>query len=420
MFSHKSNKRTHEEMSQQYKYIPDISFHLVFCFLTLKELSFITRCSREFRRLSTTQSFINMFFSSCEEEIQIQNSYNLHSILVSPFKNQVKHIEYYGDFASKKVLQLFTQFLKLKKIKLVYLENHVVQNQNFEKISSFNNFTMSSLQDLWVEFDLDIGFDRYIVVHFLDSLSHFPTSLKEFHMKIYPPAFKNVIVNNISNISQFQQLEILQLKIVLISSTCDTIIDTVRRLPLLRILHVDKLFHNVMNVRRLCAQPGAPPALKQISSFNGLGSTMQQNECAQLLLQLPSLERIQMKIWFPHPIPISLVQWVSDLSLEEWHFNDDFITNLSLFKKIDSIHLLNCRLVSFSSISQCTELTHLKLHRCSGLLASEFHLLYNCSKLETIQISFCDLENNLTQEQTASLKLPSQVFPALQQCKIFY
>jgi hypothetical protein len=60
------------KMSQKTKkqYIPDVSYHLIFCFLQLEELSLIAQCSKDFKRIVMDPSFVNMFHHSDVLEIK--------------------------------------------------------------------------------------------------------------------------------------------------------------------------------------------------------------------------------------------------------------------------------------------------------------------------------------------------------------
>jgi hypothetical protein len=41
--------------------IPDISYHLIYCFLSLKELTLVGQCGKTWNRLVTEPSFLNLF-----------------------------------------------------------------------------------------------------------------------------------------------------------------------------------------------------------------------------------------------------------------------------------------------------------------------------------------------------------------------
>jgi hypothetical protein len=84
------NRKPQENSQKQQYHVHDISYHLVFCFLTLKELAVIVQCSREFRRLVTMQSFISMY--SSKEIIKLNINQSLNSLAKSPFRFFVYNI----------------------------------------------------------------------------------------------------------------------------------------------------------------------------------------------------------------------------------------------------------------------------------------------------------------------------------------
>jgi hypothetical protein len=410
--NNKPNKRKRQEAFQ--KSIPDISFHLVFCFLNLKELILISQCSHNFKRLVTRQSFINMYPN--KQTIKIFNTDSLFLMSSSKFQHTINHIELTGVFAFS-IIRLFASLTHLKKLTLTYKYDAFIQqqiiNEDLDQIQS-----NSLLQDLCIKFN---------------PIQHIPKVFESFSL------FPNLTKLDMTYGSQNHFNIEIQMQ-------------NVRLLPALQVLDARELFKmhqtsGLDNLRRLCAQPGAPTALKIIRSFIGTIPDSNIEECAQLLQQLPTLDEIDYSIFMDNSIPTPLARWTRGLRVSHRYFLNSDMNSLTHFKKIESICLSSCTIseakvtqlltmyktglkyltvidhskLSFVTISQCTELVRLISFNCSGLLlTSEFDLLSHCKKLEFIRIQNCGFKmNDLTSEQQAALRIPSKVFPSLKNCHIY-
>jgi hypothetical protein len=274
------------------------------------------------------------------------------------------------------------------------------------------------------------------------------------------PNLSKLKIFNLSNIAQLQRLESLRLCFPNNNKSLDAnlLIDAIRLLPALQTLDVDGLFpigteNGLMNLRRLCEQPGAPPTLRNILSFSNYIPYEDQVKCAHLLQQLSSLDKIELDSFYRHELPICFVKWIHIYEARHLHYFESNITHLSLFKRLESITLDACMIsdirmsrlinahasrlkrliifndfslyvpsmnLSFTLISQCVELQVLHLTKCGGLLASEFQNLSNCKKLESILLFGCGLTmNDLSLDQQEAVKLlPSKIFPYLMECEI--
>jgi hypothetical protein len=384
-------------MKRKIKDIPDISFHLVFGFLNLKELTLISQCSHNFRRMATNQSFLNMF--SHDNIIKIYDTNTFNSLVASPFKHIIRNIKF-GDHSSliKSLSSLISQTKLLRKLKLVIYTDDIA---------------------------------------------------------------------TLSAIGQLKHLEILIMKLDPYDPdpNHEIIIDTIRLLPALRVLDVQRLFDfnsvldkhcdatiGMTNLRRLCVQPGAPSSLTTICSFDNNLSEIQQIECAQLLEKLPVLDKLD--FLFDEGdcfIPILLAKWVTCFIFEYHDFFKTGISGLLNFNRIIYIDLTDCSIqdamlqqlvtahasrlktlklsnfdsdnlvmiISFETISKCSELNTLVLHHCFGLRSSEIHLLNQCKKLKEILLHDCGLKmEDLTAENQKALGLRSTTFPSLTRCEI--
>jgi hypothetical protein len=365
------------------QYIPDISFHLIFCFLKLKELPHIEQCCHRFKRLVTNESFLKMFSSSHQEEVIIlptnkkNDSRRWNLLIASPFQSLVQNVElYYNDFSLEEALPLFEQFKHLHNLNLNYIR--------FENINQFSSISqLKKLETLRITFN---------------------------------------------HIYSFQCLEY--------------IIEIVRALPELLVLDVEELFgiYKVENIRLLCAQPGAPFKLTTIKSITSHKLDHQnQKEISDLFQQLPALCAIELKGWC-YSLPQHLAKWVNRIHFDDYEDDDHDIETFEIFNRIESITIIEfcisslgleklirtnfSRLkhltferglatLSFTLISKCTELIVLNISHCNrGLISSEFHLLNNCTKLKELRLHKCGI--NLSEQQKATSKL----FLSLRICQV--
>jgi hypothetical protein len=399
--SHFNPNESQKKMSE--KSIPGISYHLIFCFLTLKELTLISQCSNEFRQLVTNKQFLNMY--SWKKMITFSDRGATYLISSSPFKCVVEHIEFSkphrssDDFDSPKYSIFLLHFFKVLPLflNLTTLEIEFLYSINMNNINISSICQLTKLESLFIHFGMNL-------IHLVST----------------------------------------------------QIIDTVRLLPRLEILDVFNLFNfdedpdALSKLQHLCEQPGAPQELKTIRSISGGIYQIQHLECYRLLQQIPKLDTVEFLSWNGvSSFPVSLARWVQKIDIYHRYIVDDDIMALSKLNRLDSIGLMGCEissaslaqliavhskrlkelkindlfstadLISFATISQCTELTQLLLSKCLGLVADEFHLLNNCKKLQEIQLSYCGFNmNDLSIDQQNALKIPSRIFPLLEHCKI--
>jgi hypothetical protein len=448
-------KMSSSSQQQKEKYIPDISYHLIFCFLNISELRLISLCSHHFKRLVTNKSFITMYL--CEETIIIKNSNNLPVMFETPLQNVVKKLEYHGS-VSPSILESFKHFPHLQKIKLFNYSSHLTIYHKLSPVFlETNTIPLHSLQEFCVVLYSSISYYDFITL--FSSFVSLNPNLKTLDIQFL--GFVGHHIHNLSKyilkLSQLKQLEVLKLNFSswFYESICPNIIDTVRRLPVLRVLDVDILFpvdidNSLENLRQLCAQPGAPPALTTIGSFDMRMSQSQQLECVQLLQQLPLLHTIDLLVYGNnHAIPTSLVPWIETIMFQSRFFDNDF-KPLSLFHRLHSLILIGCYIdddsfgqllrsiasslkklkvvnqiasstFSLITISACIHLTHLELENCSGFfIESELYfLLTQCSKLQQIEISNCDFNMmKMSKDEQEALKIPSKLFSSLKKCDI--
>jgi hypothetical protein len=116
-------------------YIPDISYHLIFSFLSFKQLSIVIQCSKEWQRISTHPSFINMF-SNQSQCCLFKNKRNINSSLSSPFKNAIRNIKIDINNPEMTTISLVVHFSRFTSLEFV-IDFGIIENLNFDWVSLF-------------------------------------------------------------------------------------------------------------------------------------------------------------------------------------------------------------------------------------------------------------------------------------------
>jgi hypothetical protein len=117
--------------------IPDITYHLIFCFIPLDELPVIEQCCKEWKRIVTEPLFLNMFpahayFSSIENQNLLASN--------TPFLRVIRKIQlsnyYYCtnfDFCKSNFL---SKFPRLESIHLrLYLNETIIIKHVFQTLA---------------------------------------------------------------------------------------------------------------------------------------------------------------------------------------------------------------------------------------------------------------------------------------------
>jgi hypothetical protein len=190
---------------------PDISYHLIFCFLSLEELCLIAQCSKEWKRLVTAPSFLNMFPNEYEfqctngssidyvtrsieyitNEYKIQNAYNSS---FCPLIHGIRIKQRHCNWMMTSCLVYFHRLVSLH-LKIDWCQD----NEN--KISHVFEALGSRLRELNIKI---YGFNNKAAQFYLfqNALSHL-TQLNSFTLRSY-----NKIMTNLSFLSHMKDLQL--------------------------------------------------------------------------------------------------------------------------------------------------------------------------------------------------------------------
>jgi hypothetical protein len=374
--------------------IPDITFQLIFCFLPLRELPHIARCCKQWNRLVTAQSFINMFQHKdtvCFGDDIIQNSVagSFHGII-----RKIALMTFSTTFSTVKLLP-------------------------FNRIVS-------------LEFTMNYGVDNYrgLEGNFETLFKALGPRLCELKVSFY---YLNELFNDLP-------LEVQKL------------IDSLVLLPELKRLVFKCLFnskHFLDRLDKLCK------GLKD-SKLNHLGyfsniPHQSIDACVQRLNQLSHLQTIGVGLKGTFPLDlqfISLGKWISHLSIFDRSLSHHDVNSVIIqLPHLTSITLKNCSLqhqeiihelikglssklenlllthtncfesckISFPILSKCKNLKSLVLKNIIFPPQDEFDLLVNCKLLETIEIEYRPYPTQAFRSpmMTQALKIPSTTFTRL-------
>jgi hypothetical protein len=396
--------------------IPDISYQLVFCFLSLQQLPLIAQCSKEWKRLVTVPPFLNLFSNNNNKMhhkivLQSDKERKLESLSKSSFRSIIHEIKLI-DFSYETIF--LVEFNRLESLTLEI---------NWTKCNQFNiSPVFEALGPRLTE--LNVNMKLYVLTSsliqdFQNALS-FLTSLVSLKF-ITNDCVK--IFQNISFLSRMKQLKSLCCdciqEIVLMKHMVDYLgaLENLTHLELCDFFYFDfssfeVQFKELVNgLKHL--------KLKHLGSFY-IPPQHKQIKFAQLLNQFfPYLETIDVRIGQQSNIPGFIFdKWIHHLQINNRYLEEQDVqeikslSNLKSFKlynfgieKVNMSYLidgLSSRLeildlhvynyydwrISFRSISRYTKLKSLSLFDVLSVDDKEFELLTNCKQLESISIQY--------------------------------
>jgi hypothetical protein len=401
------------EAVKPYLYIPDISYHLVFCFLTLPELSHVARCNKEWRRRVITPSFLSMFPHHIE--IQCKNIHKIEHAAASPFR-QVIHKMIFLDTCRLGAASYLVSFPRLLKLDMDVDWMHI-DNADFDITLVFQS--MPFLQELKVS---------------TETVPHRGVPLSFAHFQVALGSLKAL---TFLDFSPFQYMR---------NVFHPTLISSIRSLTNLTYLNIGYFDGDAFTLEQLCLQPGAPINLKHVGQF--CHWTQKAQEAYALHLnKLPSLQTIggTMKISM-EPICTLLNKYVQKIAIFDTEINNKVVETLFSFTSLKSISLEHCKPnsqqlnklitglsyrleelciindwpyenpthLSFSTLSLCSKLKTIQLFNVHGLYAQQCDLLLNLKQLTTIRLAGYQFHvNQLEPHMKHALTLPSKEFPML-------
>jgi hypothetical protein len=437
---------------------PDISYYLIFSFLSLSDLTNVVRCNKKWKRIVQSHYFPYMFHHN--KKFLLKNKKTLFDACLSPFNRVIHHIKKTSSCALDDI-NLLHHFPRLTSLDIE--ENWCVEtNLNHIKIFKVLNKRLKNLK---------IHFITYRKPNAL-LLDSFHTDLAELtNLTSLSLLNCNELFVNFSFLLTMKSLNSLKIcgdfkrsqQYVL------NLMDAVRSLPCLTYFcMIDyeitciKMTRNA--IARLCNQPGAPSKLKQIRACFDIGH-YEQDECEKFFSQLPALEIIEcVTLKIETPIPTALRRWLQVL-----HFchggrilNSSEIDKIISFPHLVELYIWNCRLpllvnsdeqertnlllekliygvsntlqtlnigyltnqqnqLTFELLSSCKNLKSISFSCLTdaNFQPNQFEILQKCTQLETIILNDCKFYmENVSYNIRKAFRIPSIVFPHLKTVQI--
>jgi hypothetical protein len=420
-------------MSQS-NYIPDISYHLVFCFLSFHQLPLIAQCSKEWNRIVTEPQFLNMFrHNETTNIVNIEHISNAHS---SALRHMIRKVSM--SYQPLKSTQFLTQFHHLQ-----FLDIKIKWEAADFDITSVFKALGSHLLELKVHISSVDFFSNYFF-RFENALC-FLTSLTSLHLT----SNRLQTINDTKFLTQMKQLKTFVcdcIDFIIVHESFTQDLSCCSELTHLNLfegneiaIYLSSLSESLKNTK-----------LNHLGGFLNVSET-QQYECLDILNNLSYLQTIGIRInafyedTIP-PIPKILGKWIQHLEILG-RVSDQDVIDINSLPYLKSLVLNQCmnnfqikmlieglptRLehlcissarylvleISFQSLSRCIELKTLDLSTIVIINEHDFESLQNLKQLESITIIYSSFGQNpklnfASPNIQSALKLPSHIFPKL-------
>jgi hypothetical protein len=439
--THKSlSNSTYISMFQN-TFIPDISYHLIFSFLSIHELASISQCSKEWRRIVTEPCFFNMYRQTDMLTIDNKNNVSksplrhvIRKVRIETLDNEINHLGFYNRL---EVLEMTFDWIYFHSI-----------DHNFDFVPVFK-ILGPKLCELNVHLRRwnaqNIIPNSYSFVQFHKALSLL-TSITLLRLQ---NVYSQLFISDISFLSVMKQLQ---------SFSCNCINVTAKELaatlqsscPDLTRLEVG-YFRNSNDLEEIC-QGLQHSQLSHLGAFSNI-SRIDQNLYAQSLNKLRNLKTIEYSLQYIIDIPhTSLGRWIHHLEIFDKNLYADHVNSIIALPHLKSLKMiglgietlqiqnliesLSSRLehlfldrdrdwdefeISFQSLSKCIKLKTLSILNITFSDSRCINILFNCQQLETICINcfnFIYLPKKEKVIMDQAFKIPSSVFPNLKSVHI--
>jgi hypothetical protein len=408
----------------QNTFIPDISYHLIFSFLSIRELAPISQCSKEWRRIVTEPSFFNMYRQTGVLTIDNKNNVSksplrrvIRKVRIETLNNEINHL---GSYNRLEVLDM-----TFDRIYFSYFDPGCDFISIFKQLGPKLTELIVRLQRYKHKINTYSFIKFQTALHFLTSL----TSLKLQNVFYYS------FISDISFLSVMKQLQSFSCNCIGVSSKelAATLQSSCPDLIRLEVGH----FNNLNDLEEIC-QGLQYSKLTHLGDFSNL-SRFDQNLYAQSLNKLNHLQTIEYFVFYQNIPHISLGKWIHYLEIFDMFLNDEDVNSILALPYLKSlkmhgirmndsqienlIHGLSSRLehldlvgeedfqISFKSLSKCIQLKTISFSSILFTNNEEILLLSNCKQLESIMIP--DLLFFNDDEIYQAFEIPSTLFPKL-------
>jgi hypothetical protein len=314
--------------------IPNISYHLVFCFLNFKEISMVNKCSHKWRQLIMDTSFVKMFDK--KETLLIKYPDNEISS-TSPLVHFLQNIQLYYFSSIIDTVQSLHFLPQLSSLSILFVES-VIDDLPLKKAfrSLSNKLTKLEVKPLAKGGYLPVPllFSFHSPFQYLTSLTYLSIHESSFDQK-YNFSFLHYM-------EELKTFKFIGAKYYIDSA----FISAIRSLPSLVDLELSDISEKL--IQELCLQPGAPKHLIKISSFADM-SIVDQVLCCDHLKKLGAFEGIEYRIYSPFvadylQFPHSLGDFIIKLRIVERKLTKQLVKAILSLKKLKSLQLSHCQM----------------------------------------------------------------------------
>jgi hypothetical protein len=430
------------QQQQQKMTIPDISYHLTFCFLTLHELTLIAQCSKEWNRIVTFPFFIQMFRHNSVLKIMNQHNEKQHE-LKSPFHQVIREIEIEQANVSKFLYSLM-HFSRLQSLDLSLIYHYAEDYCKVDFLPIFKTLGTNLIQLKLKLKNSYFSMSKQPFQNFHDTLRYL-TCLKSLNLSFINNLEDAEGLKDITFLSYMNQLEIFICDCIDVNANMNHIIDSLLSCSTLVHLKLNGCFLACDNRNNELCLALKNSKLKHIGTItNGKNQDFIDSEILSQFVHLQTIDiRINNDRYVP-AVPTKLGKWIRNLAVNWRHISDQDVLNMISFKQLKSINFFATSIdleqmktlidgissqlenlilqsifgghieITFEIISKCSNLKTLGLNNIN-LKFEEFDLLTNCKQIESITIINCETNSpkRLSIDMKQALQLPSKIFTKL-------
>jgi hypothetical protein len=381
--------KSHFQLETTNNEIPEFYFHLIFCFLRLKEIPIIAQCSKKMRDIVMSPSFVKLFKHT--------ESLGIHEATVISASNSIFHNLVQEISIGNTPFHLPTYLVHFPRLSKLSLTFTFIHGDIFDIRPAFKTIAprIKELRiNIHIKFD-DVFPSSY--VNFRNALCSF-TKVSCFNIRICTPYISRYGYSGGSG------------RLLGLIKPLRCMLDLVH-------LKIPEFFlHNSQGhegFTQLFTHP-VHQKLKSIDTFHDIPYHYQE-EFRRLFSALPSLESVQVVVLNQGPIPTLLGKWIKDLYIEQRTLYEPDINAIVSIGNLISISIQNCKIdnmnvqnlirclssrlerlilsfanqscaISFDLLSTCTKLKWLTITNVLGLRAESINLLEQCIHLEFVII----------------------------------
>jgi hypothetical protein len=428
--------------------IPDISYHLIFCFLSLRELTIIAQCNREWNRLVTTPSFVNMFRH--QDVLEFANEDSLISASQSPFRNMIHAMRINYESKQNSTILHLIHFPRLVFLDLIL---RFKIDEQYTKITPIFDVLAPRLHVLKVITKAHSIY-QYWTSHSFDEFQHALSLLTSLQSLTLTEHNECNIFKHFSFLSSMKQLTTFSCDSIHYLTNHEELLNNIFLCSKLSFLDLGYYFEygdSDAKTKEFC-RLFKKSKLKHIGTFSFDDRFMNHS---MIVNEMSFLQTIGVTLDSQSSIsscsPFS--KWIRQIEINDILFSDEDVNSVIALTNLKSLDLIRCSIgknqlealihgisqrletlciktghfiveISLPCLSQIIHLKSLKLKNIFIEDLRKFELLYKCKQLEMISISYhSDLKDSFGfridgSNMREAFKIPCKLLPMLKVIEI--